>query len=143
MQVKIRKARKGDAPEIIPIWQEQYKRHFSEDWPAYRVRKKVLDYLKKSLVYVAVVEGKVVGFIVGSRMYWNEGYMGRIDEIFVSGGFQGKGVGTKLIEAVESMYRKKGYKDVVLFTNRKFRAMDFYRKGGYRETGFIALEKKL
>lgn len=142
--LKIRKARKGDVAQMVPIWVSEYgKPPYNEKWPEKRARKKIRDYMKEDTVFVAVSGGKVIGFIIGRTEYWHDGYHGQVDELVVSDEYQGKGVGTALMDRMERLFRSKGIKNMSLYTSPKAKAMDFYRKKGFKEAEYVILEKEL
>ncbi len=66
--------------------------------------------------------GAVTGFTCYSEVY--------IDELVVMEAHRGKGIGTRLIEAVEDCYRDGGYHNMNLCTN-EFQAPVFYEKLGF------------
>jgi len=65
----------------------------------------------------------------GTRFYYKYAY---VDGIFVSESFQGCGIGTQLMKAVEKYYRNRGvHKGIYLHC--RVRNVSFYQKMGYKE----------
>lgn len=75
--------------------------------------------------------GAVTGFTCYAEVY--------IDELVVLEAHRGKGIGTRLLEAVENYYRGDGYNNMNLCTN-EFQAPEFYEKLGF-ELEFVRENK--
>jgi GNAT superfamily N-acetyltransferase len=89
-----------------------------------------------SEVFVAVSEGKVVGFIVFSMKQCDD----NIDNIVVAKKEQGKGVGRALVEHIEDLAKSRGMDVVTTGTTENARgvpwkAYGFWKKMGYEDTG--------
>jgi len=98
-----------------------------------------------SYLLVAETDGTVVGFINFTirRTLLHPGPSGLIDELVVTRGYRGKGIGGQLIYAAVEQCRRLGCCEVEVtteFTNTNARR--FYRKCGFEERGVI-LEKDL
>ena len=98
-----------------------------------------------SYILLADTEGKVIGFIsfMTRKTIIHSGLCGLIDELVVSKRHRGKGVGKELISAAIEKCKKLGCCEVEVsteFTN--VNAREFYKHGGFEETGVI-LEKHL
>lgn len=52
-------------------------------------------------------------------------------------------MGKKLIEEAERYFRKKGIEAIILSVNKKAKALKFYHKLNYKDSGYIELVKKL
>ena len=76
--------------------------------------------------FAAEIGGKIAGVVTG-RAYYNEVHIG---DLIVDEPYRRSGLGSRLVRAVESAYRGKGY-DVVTLTTFGFQAPEFYRKLGY------------
>jgi len=98
-----------------------------------------------SYLLVAETDGTVVGFINFTirRTLLHSGPSGLIDELVVTRGYRGKGIGGQLIRAAVEQCKQLGCCEVEVtteFTNADARR--FYRKCGFEERGVI-LEKDL
>ena len=85
--------------------------------------------------FVAEDNGNIAGVIIG-RAYYNEIHIG---DLIVSKGYRRDGVGSKLVAAVEDVYKGKGYEKIAL-TTFGFQAPEFYKKLGY-ELEFVREDK--
>lgn len=82
------------------------------------------------LTTVAVDENKIIGFCVAGK----ENENGRIQAIYLCPKYQGKGIGSKLIQAALAYLQnvKSIYLNVVAYNTK---AIIFYKKHGFVETG--------
>lgn len=72
-------------------------------------------------------ENNILGVITG-RAYYNEVHIG---DLIVGENFRKKGLGSKLVGAVEKAFSGKGY-DLITLTTFGFQAPEFYPKLGYK-----------
>jgi GNAT superfamily N-acetyltransferase len=99
-------------------------------------------FVSNSEIWVAVVDGRVVGFSAGDPRD------GSIWALFVEEQFEGRGFGQALIEAACGTLRRQGHVLVKLTTEGGTRAEHFYRTGGWKAVGVskkgeIVFEKEL
>ena len=85
--------------------------------------------------FTAEEDGKIAGIITG-HAYYNEVHIG---DLIVGKEFRRSGVGSKLVAAVESAFKGKGYEKIAL-TTFGFQAPVFYKKLGY-ELEFVREDK--
>ncbi|MCD6563194.1 MAG: GNAT family N-acetyltransferase [Thermoproteales archaeon] len=92
-----------------------------------RIAPAIIESMEKypELQLVAEHDGKIVGFLRGG---YKEDSL-KILHIAVSPSFQGKGIGSKLLEEFESIAVKKGFRKITLDTPF---AKRFYEKNGYK-----------
>ncbi len=76
-------------------------------------------------------EGKLLGFCFGTLNNYFFSNMYEIKEIAVSLNYQGKGLGSKMLELIEKELRAKGVAIITLSTNREIEAFKFYKKNGF------------
>lgn len=140
----IRKAQKKDLKEIAKLIKTEYakKPHF-EKWSDEVISKTVKDYFKAQDIFVAEIDKKLVGFIVSYTFWWEYYRKGMIDEFVVNPNFQGKGIGTFLLQKLEEDYSKKDVRCIDLLTHKLAPAINFYKKRGYKPGQLVLLGKKL
>lgn len=145
MNIAIRKADKKDFNEIVRIFMEEYKEYpYYEKWSKERAVKKVETYFVAGRkIYIADASKDVAGFVIIETFIWDTEDRGIIDELVVSSKYQERGVGKKLIEEAERYFRKKGIEAIILSVNKKAKALKFYHKLNYKDSGYIELVKKL
>lgn len=89
-----------------------------------------------SISLVAKVEGKIVGFIIGVLSMENESLVGHILTIDVSPSHRRKGVGMKLLQEMEKVFRNKRVKICRLEAREdNIAALNLYLKLGYKKVG--------
>lgn len=142
--MKIRKAKKRDLKKVAEIFRTEFnKEPYNGNWSKEKAFKKIREYNKRSLISIAEISNKIVGFIIYSKYLWSDGFRAEVKEIVISSKFQGKGIGTKLMLYVEDFYKKRGIKKILLMTHKKSKAFKIYKKGGFKETNLIEMEKYL
>ena len=127
----IRKATSFDLPEIetcaIAAYTLYVERIGREPAPM------VADFstlIEKGHLYVAHEDGQVVGFVV---FYASQDHV-HLENVAVTPGFQGRGIGTRLIRFVEQQAQQDGYTRIELYTNAKMSEnLGFYPRLGYQQ----------
>lgn len=89
-----------------------------------------------SEVFVAELEGRVIGFIVYNMKNVDD----NIDNIVVAKEEQGKGVGRALVEYLEKLAKSRGFSVITTDTTENaegipWKAYGFWRKMGYEDKG--------
>ena len=92
--------------------------------------------------YFVELEGTIIGAILGCVVPFcgQKGF--EIKELFVDSKFQGKGIGTKLIERLESELNQSNHKFIILLTARESNAESFYLNKGYQANNKLVLLRK-
>jgi len=129
--MRIRKFHRGDAPKVSRLVRKDLLEVNSKNYP-----KKVIGFMydlftPRNLIeissrrdmYVIVHEGEV---LATESLSGNE-----IMTVFVDPKFQGKGIGTKMMDFLEGMAAKRSHRSVKLSSS--ITAHVFYKKRGYRD----------
>jgi GNAT superfamily N-acetyltransferase len=82
--------------------------------------------------WVAEQDGVIVGFSMAERDTAN------IFALFVLPAFEGRGLGSMLLQASEAWLRELGHSHSILNTEPGTRAFAFYRRKGWEETGTLS-----
>ena len=128
--MKIRKATLRDLNEISEVFRiETSKKPYVQGWNKKTSFNKINELFKKEDIYLAEIEKKIVGFII-SRI--KKGKDAFVDEFWVLADYQGKGIGRALLKFLEKESKRRGIKNVTLIANKKAKAVDFYKKMGYK-----------
>jgi ribosomal-protein-alanine acetyltransferase len=89
-----------------------------------------------SISLIAVESGRIVGFIIGMIYAKRSALDGHILTIDVSPHFQRKGIGLKLLQAIESIFAEKDVKTCHLEVREdNTEALRLYEKAGYEQIG--------
>lgn len=100
-------------------------------------------------LYVAEAEEQLIGFVHGSvsklerrLTYGDQKIIGRIDDIYVNGEYQGMGVAALLLQAAEDWFSEEGISLVesyILCANP--RSLRFHENHGYGAAAYRTLKK--
>jgi len=144
IKMKIRNAKKEDLKEIVGIFvTESKKRPFLQKWTKKSATDDFKPSLKKKELWVAVLDEKIVGFILVGITSSNK-KIAYISEFWVTKNYQEKGVGKSLLEFIEKYHKKKGVDRIRLTSYNKSKAFGFYKKFNYKMSKEVTpLEKKL
>lgn len=140
-ELKTRKIRSEDIPQIIAIQEAIIQKRVSRRWI-----RMVEDHLRKQegVGFVASREGQVIGFIIGQVK--GEGFgleqSGWIEVVGVHPSQMGTGIGQALAERLFDFFRKRRVRDV--YTAVRWDAVDmlsFFKSLGFDRSTFINLIK--
>jgi predicted N-acetyltransferase YhbS len=96
---------------------------------------------------VAEVNGKVVGFILGSASGWEYGIpenVAWIDTLGVRNEYKKKGIARLLFKEMFSMFKKVGVDTIYVFVSWKdWDLLQFFDKMGFKRGDMINLEMKI
>jgi ribosomal-protein-alanine acetyltransferase len=91
-----------------------------------------------SISLVAKENGNIIGFIIGALSMEDGNIVGHVLTIDVSPSHRRKGVGLKLLQEMEKIFRDRGAKVCRLEVREdNVAAISLYRKLGYRKVGML------
>lgn len=93
--------------------------------------------------FIAKADEKIVGFLLGISLIFEQGTSLFVDAICVLPEFQNKGIGTKLWKEMEEYAKEKKHNAIRLQTNPNWDSFSWYKKMGYEESGWIEVFKKI
>ena len=115
-----------------PATKEEFEQYYNLRWRILRqpwnqpVSSEKDDKENQSIHIIACINEKIVGC---GRGHLNSQTETQIRYMAVEKGFQGKGIGTQILKALEKKLTKKGAKSIIL--NARKNAVLFYQKLGY------------
>ncbi|MGE5462393.1 MAG: GNAT family acetyltransferase [Syntrophothermus sp.] len=124
-----------DYQQVINLWSSMEKgvRVGRSDTPAEIEKKLARD---PDLFLVAECGEEIVGSIIGGY----DGRRGMIYHLAVSASFQGRGIGSQLMEEIEERLRRKGcLKSYLLIAEDNHDVEPFYRKHGWEHMDTVHL----
>lgn len=145
-EVVIRRMEERDAGVVAHLWyqlsvhHEVYAKYYAvKPGTESTLVEHVRDLMNRNCVfYIAEVGGRIVGFVSGYVVMRNPQLaierIGKVDNIFVDDSFRGLGIGTKLLEALLTYFKRQGTTYTELscdFANEK--ALRLYKKLGFKE----------
>ena len=141
MDVIIRKAESRDIPDLIALNDE-----FNGVGSTIMSMEEALK-ADNEIVIVAVVAGKVVGFICG--LYWRsicyaDGFQGIITELFVNENYRRNGIAAKIIAGLEDEFVCLNVREITLATPLdNYVGRKFYESCGYNDREEMVYDKTL
>jgi len=143
--VKYRNIEKEDLESCANIYSEVFSAEpWSESWNKQMALERLHFYDSKGFVGVIAESDKKIGFVLGNIEPFYYGSIFYLREMCVVVSMQSKGLGSKLLLALESDLKKRSVKSIYLATERNISASHFYLKNSFsvsEETSFY--EKKI
>lgn len=85
------------------------------------------------------INGKIVGFLLGSSMLFHWGRMFEINDLAVHPDYQGQGIATKLVNSCLEEMKRRGIKGINLITQGDGFLPEFYEKHGFKKENEVIL----
>ena len=138
MEVTIRPYRDADETAVVALWQEVFPNPPSWNVPEHDIMRKLK--VQRDLLLVALA-----GYdLIGSAMAGYDGHRGWVYYVAVRDQHRRKGIGTRLVQAVESALAELGCPKLNLqVRDGNAGAVEFYRKIGYQVEPRISMGKRL
>ena len=92
--------------------------------------------------FVAESGGRIVGLAAGFLKPWRMGMEFYLDEFCVAPSFQGKGIGSSLLDEIRTRLAEEGVFGAMLTTERAYPAYSFYLKNGFSDAGLSVLVRE-
>lgn len=139
--VEIRGAVASDAADLAAVYRNAYRENRELGFPAkaeHATERDVAEWISEHRVYVATVDGDVVGSV---RLEETGADRVKLSRLAVHDRWKGEGIGSRLVEFAEDAMCECGYAFIWLTTPGEHPYLpDFYRRLGYEETGVYPLE---
>ncbi len=139
---KIERAKEEDLEELAKVYLEGYRglEEYSYTHPEdVRAYMRWLWKRDPEGIFVAKVDGRIVGFVAGDANWFSKREhkkVGAIHEIVILPEYQGMGIGHALMEKILDYFRNKGLHTAELWVgDENHRAIEFYRNFGFKEKG--------
>ena len=92
--------------------------------------------------FVAESGVRIVGLAAGFLKPWRKGMEYYLDEFCIVPSFQGKGIGSRLLDEICTRLAEEGVFGAMLNTERAYPAYSFYLKNGFSESGLSVLVRE-
>ncbi len=154
MKIYIRTARREDTERIVELrcLLADYHANFDKIFASGKeVKKGFKNYLRELMrkrnakIYVAEVEGKIVGYAIGRITSHPalRGRIGKITDIFVLENYRRIGIGNALVKELLKWFKKKNVKNIILsVATANKTGLKFWKKQGFKEF-LITMRKKI
>lgn len=109
---------------------------WNETWPS---PQPIIEFLTAHLAnnyfmgYVVLVDHQLVAASIGFKKPWNQGIEYYIDEFFIHPDYQGKKIGTQLMQHISAQCQQQNLNAIILNTERGYPSESFYKKNGFTE----------
>ena len=132
--IKIREAKTKELKEIAKLMLIEFsKPPFNEKVSINSALKSLKFYYKNAKVYIALINNEIEGVIVFKlEQYW-EGKVLIVEDLAIKEQFKKRGIGKGLLSFIESYAKNRDINRILFATNKKSRAINFYKKLGYKE----------
>lgn len=139
-KISIRKFTNEDALEVTGLIKAALYKVSAKYYPKNIIRNLIEHYSAKMLVnknktrpvFVATIKNKIVGTVQLAEDGW-------ICAMFVRNGYQKHGIGTRMLEKIEDVARKK--KVDALRSHVAINSVDFYKKSGFKIVKMVTLKE--
>lgn len=135
----------GDLIQVAEIYRKAFSQEiWAENWSVLDAEKRIreLTCYPQAISYVYEFNGRIVGCITGAVNTWHSGMQLEIKELFVDPQLQSKGIGTKLLKAIEVFAQKQRISEILLWTLRGEKLQNFYLECDYRPVLDTIIMKK-
>jgi N-acetylglutamate synthase-like GNAT family acetyltransferase len=142
-KIKISLMKRSDINLVAEYMQEMLKEDLGESWTKEASR----HYLKQDYKYnkeyflVAKEEGVIIGGLAAIPSFGENGQDLYISMVIVRKDKRGGGVGKKLFDKVSQLAKKNGLKGIRLLAHLQLFSLNWYRKLGFKETGWLEFKK--
>lgn len=140
-ELHIRSGKQEDAERLVTVYRSAYRENRELGYPtkaASATEADIHDWLEATRVFVAEIDGRVVGAI---RIEETNPERAKISRLGVHEDWKRNGIGSALLDHAEELARAEGFDAVWLTTPEDHpHLLSFYRDQGYRETGDYPLE---
>lgn len=140
-ELEIRQATVADAEQLAAVYRSAYRENRDLGFPAKAesaTESKVAGWIRESWVYIAEVEGEIVG---GVRLESTDSERVKLSRLGVHESRKGEGIGSRLLENAEEAVRNRGDATIWLTTPEDHPYLpELYRRRGYERTGTYPLE---
>jgi len=140
VKLKICEVKRKEFKECAQIIFEEFNKQ-GDKFTKKTALQRIKGHYQKGLFFCAKADNKIAGLILASKGYYAEGPYIWVNEFVVKEEFQGCGIGKKLMQKIEREAKKKKIKWIYL--NTKMLNIKFYKKLGFKDTGYVCVEKKL
>ncbi len=133
--IEMRKFTFNDMDGAVELYKEVFSaKPWNDGWISHdQVRYYLIELIENPVFegFVAYENSCLIGVCFGHKRSWWTGKEFFIDELFIANEMQGYGIGTKLLQFVESDLIMLDCLRLTLLTNKDIAAEDFYLKKGF------------
>lgn len=145
IKLRIRKAKQREFKEIAKIYKNGFnEKPFNENWSFNESFRKIKVFSKYCDIWIAVLDKKIVGFLIINPYQWKIGEIAFGEEMVVKKEFRRKDIGTMLFRFIFDYYSRRGYKKFMGIINKDANSFGFIKKLNLNvNKNDLLIEKKL
>ena len=145
MRINIRKANINDLIHIqnlnnslFDLEYNNYDSTLKLGWPFEKDGEEYfIDKIKNNLIFVADINGKIVGYLAGNileEISYSVETFAELDNMCIDTNYRGYGIGSKLIDEFKNYCRNIGIENIkVTAYSENKQAINFYMKNGFQD----------
>ena len=145
MRINIRKANINDLIHIQNLNNSLFDLEYSNydstlklGWPFEKDGEEYfIDRIKNNLIFVAEINGKIVGYLAGSileEISYSVETFAELDNMYIDTNYRGYGIGSKLINEFKNYCKNIGIENIkVTAYSENKQAINFYMKNGFQD----------
>ena len=147
MEAIIRRAEFSDIPDLVELLKELFSIEVDFEFNAGLQEQGLFMMLQSPetrCIMVAEVNQQVVGMCTGQLVVSTAkgGFSGLVEDLVINQKYRRKGLGSRLLEAVEKWCNSSGAKRIQLLADKNnSKALAFYEKCNWQKTQLICLRK--
>ena len=154
MNIEIKKADISNLKDIQNLNNQLFELEYNNFDPSLKVGwpftkegvKYFTNMLSNEIVYIAIVENKIIGYLAG-RIYIESSCvtnsLAEVDNMFILEDYRKYGIGSKLMDEFKQCCMKNNIEELKVTASAKnIKAIDFYNKNGFNDFE-ITLKQKL
>ena len=124
--------------QLFKLEKENYDSTLIENWPLSKDGKDYFtDMINNHYVVVAILNGKIVGYLAGSineKGTYEEIQYGELNNMLITEECRGKGIGQQLINSFEKYCKSRNIFNIKVVASCKNKnAINFYYKNGFKD----------
>ncbi len=143
MNWQIQKAEEKDFPEIAKIYSDEFsKPPYNEPWTKEKSEYKIKIYSNYCDIFKIISNQEIIGFVVFNPNHWCPGEVVFGEEMAIKSEFQGKGMGTNVLNYLFDYYKERGFKKFMGIANLNGKAINLYERIGIQKSNENSIIEK-
>ena len=143
--MKITEMNMSDIDSVLPLYIDYYNNHEDSCWTEETAGKRIQQVLSMIDSYSLIMRDEnenPIGFVMGFFKQYDDIVGYTLEEIIISADYQNKGLGSKLLDAIEKSVREKGASCVELQAVNDEMHERYYGKAGYKNAANFVMKCK-
>lgn len=130
---------------VIPLYIEYYNRCEDAEWTEEKANKRIHQIVTIEDSYGLILEdnGETIGFVMGYFSQYDDGIVYDLNEIVIDRAFQGRGMGTVLLNELQKRVKERGAFLMQLTSVNDEMHHHFYAKNGLKDCSNLLVKSKI